>query len=152
LENFNFQEFTMKTTTLASAMLAASMFIGSFAMAEGNSHLKNRVRQDQGQRANPHDRDDDQGSSHRKNKRNHGHGHDQQKHYDRGERGAGPEHSYYRGERMPLQYRTRQYVVEDWRGHRLSAPPRGYHWVQSGNDYVLVAIATGIILQLMLNY
>jgi len=41
-------------------------------------------------------------------------------------------------------------VVNDWRGHRLSAPPRGYHWVQTGSDYVLVAIATGIILQLSL--
>jgi Ni/Co efflux regulator RcnB len=28
--------------------------------------------------------------------------------------------------------------------------PRGYHWVQAG-DYVLVAIATGIIVQLLLN-
>jgi Ni/Co efflux regulator RcnB len=42
-------------------------------------------------------------------------------------------------------------VVEDWRGHRLSAPPRGYHWVQTGADYVLVAIATGVILQLLLS-
>jgi Ni/Co efflux regulator RcnB len=52
---------------------------------------------------------------------------------------------------MPAQYRSHQYVVDDWRGHRLSAPPRGYHWVQTGGDYVLVAIATGIILQLLLN-
>jgi Ni/Co efflux regulator RcnB len=41
--------------------------------------------------------------------------------------------------------------VDDWRGHRLSAPPRGYHWVQTGGDYVLAAIATGVILQLMLS-
>jgi Ni/Co efflux regulator RcnB len=67
------------------------------------------------------------------------------------ERGAGPNHSYYRGGRLPIEYRTRQYVVDDWRGHRLSAPPRGYHWVQTGGDYVLVAIATGVILQLLLN-
>ncbi len=70
---------------------------------------------------------------------------------DRGPRGAGPNHQYYRGDRMPQYYRSRMYVVDDWRGHRLSAPPRGYHWVQSGGDYVLVAIATGIILQLILN-
>lgn len=67
------------------------------------------------------------------------------------ERGAGPNHSFYRGGRLPIEYRTRQYVVDDWRGHRLSAPPRGYHWVQTGGDYVLVAIATGVILQLLLN-
>ena len=42
-------------------------------------------------------------------------------------------------------------IVNDWRGHRLSAPPRGYHWVQTGGDYVRVAIATGIIVQILLN-
>jgi Ni/Co efflux regulator RcnB len=42
-------------------------------------------------------------------------------------------------------------VVEDWPRHRLSAPPAGYHWVQTGSDYLLVAIATGVIAQLLLN-
>ncbi len=69
----------------------------------------------------------------------------------RDHRGAGPGHSYYRGDRLPPQYRGRQYVVNDWRGHHLNAPPRGYHWVQSGGDYLLVAIATGVILQLLLS-
>ena len=41
----------------------------------------------------------------------------------------------------------RNYMVEDWRGHRLSAPPKGYHWVQVGGDYVLVANNTGVIRQ-----
>jgi Ni/Co efflux regulator RcnB len=39
--------------------------------------------------------------------------------------------------------------VSDWRSHRLNAPPRGYQWVQSGSDYLLVAVATGIIAQLL---
>ena len=67
------------------------------------------------------------------------------------ERGAGPNRNWYRGSRLPPEYRGRQYIVDDWRGHRLSAPPRGYHWVQSGSDYLLVAIATGVIAQLLLN-
>ena len=67
------------------------------------------------------------------------------------ERGAGPYHNWYRGSRLPPEYRTRQYIVDDWRGHRLNAPPPGYYWVQSGTDYLLVAIATGIIAQLLLN-
>ena len=67
------------------------------------------------------------------------------------ERGAGPDRNFYRGGRLPGEYRNRQYVVDDWRGHRLSAPPRGYHWVQTGGDYVLAAIATGVILQILLN-
>ncbi len=66
------------------------------------------------------------------------------------ERGAGPDHQLRRGDRLPPEYRHRNYVVDDWRGHNLSAPPRGYQWVQTGADYVLVAIATGIILQLLL--
>ena len=66
-------------------------------------------------------------------------------------RGAGPDHNFYRGGRLPAQYRNHQYVVNDWRGHHLSAPPRGYQWVQTGADYVLVAIATGIIAQLLLS-
>ncbi len=69
----------------------------------------------------------------------------------RDHRGAGPDRSYYQGDRLPLQYRSRQYVVNDWRGHHLNAPPRGYHWVQSGGDYLLVAITTGVILQLLLS-
>jgi Ni/Co efflux regulator RcnB len=32
----------------------------------------------------------------------------------------------------------------------LSAPPRGYHWVQTGGDYVLIAVASGIIAQILL--
>ena len=66
------------------------------------------------------------------------------------ERGAGPDRSFYRGERLPYGYRGPQYVVNDWRGHGLRTPPRGYHWVQTGGDYVLIAIATGIIAQLLL--
>ncbi len=69
----------------------------------------------------------------------------------RDERGAGPDHRFQRGDRLPPAYRHRNYVVNDWRGHQLSAPPHGYQWVQVGTDYVLVAIATGIILQLILN-
>jgi Ni/Co efflux regulator RcnB len=58
--------------------------------------------------------------------------------------------AYYRGGRLPGEYRNRQYVVDDWRGHRLHQPPRGYHWVQAGGgDYLLVAITTGIIAQIL---
>jgi Ni/Co efflux regulator RcnB len=64
--------------------------------------------------------------------------------------GAGPDHDFYRGGRLPIQYRDRGYWVDDWRGHRLSAPPRGYHWVQTGGDYVLVADSNNIILQILL--
>jgi len=65
-------------------------------------------------------------------------------------RGVGPEHRWQRGDRIPRQYWGRRYVVTDWRAHHLSAPPRGYHWVQVDGDYVLAGIATGIILDTLL--
>ena len=52
---------------------------------------------------------------------------------------------------MPAQYRQKQYVVNDWRAQHLSRPPRGHHWVRSGDDFVLVAITTGIIAQILLS-
>ena len=66
-------------------------------------------------------------------------------------RGAGPDHAWQRGGRLPADYRSKQYVVDDWRGHHLSAPPRGYHWVQAGSDYVLAGVATGTILDTLLS-
>lgn len=67
-------------------------------------------------------------------------------------RGVGPKHQWYAGTRVPPQYRGSRHVVHDWRGHRLHQPPRGHHWVRYGNDYMLVAIATGVITQLVLHH
>jgi Ni/Co efflux regulator RcnB len=66
--------------------------------------------------------------------------------------GAGPEHSFRRGDRLPERYRNHQYVVNNYREHHLRPPPRGYHWVQTGGDYVLAAISTGVIADLIINH
>jgi Ni/Co efflux regulator RcnB len=58
---------------------------------------------------------------------------------------------FQRGRYIPVEYRSRQYVVVNPYQHRLYAPPRGQQWVQVGSDYVLVAIATGLIVNLVLN-
>ena len=53
-----------------------------------------------------------------------------------------------KGQRFDYRYAQNYRVVNNWqqyRGHRLYAPPRGYHWVRSGNDAVLVAITGGLI-------
>lgn len=54
-----------------------------------------------------------------------------------------------RGERLPARYQAHQYVVEDWRALRLSKPPRGHQWVDAGQSYALVAIATGRVAQVV---
>lgn len=66
--------------------------------------------------------------------------------------GAGPQHNWVKGSRVPPQYRSSHYVVNDWRGHGLKRPARGQQWVQYGGDYLLVAVATGVIAQLVLGY
>jgi len=138
----------MKSKAVVSAILAMCLTTGGSALAQGRGGDRNdRGGNEQGQRGGQQDRrDNDAREQNRPGNQGRGnaYGHGNQ-------RGAGPNHAFYRGERLPAQYRHRQYVVDDWRGHRLSAPPRGYHWVQTGADYVLVAIATGVILQLLLN-
>jgi Ni/Co efflux regulator RcnB len=58
-----------------------------------------------------------------------------------------------RGDRLPEQYRQNQYVIGDWQRHNLRTPPRGYHWVRNDNDqYLLAAIATGIIFDIVNDY
>ena len=60
-----------------------------------------------------------------------------------------PHAEWKRGGRVPSEYRGRNYVVDDWRNQRLQQPPRGYQWVGVGGDFVLAAIATGVIAQII---
>lgn len=50
-----------------------------------------------------------------------------------------------KGQRFDRNHATNYRVVNNYRDYRLSAPPRGYQWVRSGNDAVLIAITSGII-------
>jgi Ni/Co efflux regulator RcnB len=58
-----------------------------------------------------------------------------------------PHRDWHKGDRLPPEFRDRQYVVDEWRGYRLSPPPRGYHWVGVGGDYLLVQIGSGLVLR-----
>ena len=53
------------------------------------------------------------------------------------------------GQYLPSHYRGRQYVVNNWRERNLYAPPRGYYWVDAGSDFILTAIATNLIMQIV---
>jgi len=130
---------------LTCLALAGTMGLGSlsaFAQDHGR-HERDRFDHQRHEERVMGNRGDDRDHD----RRDFGRGHNRPDTYYYGARG--PE--WHRGGRLPAQYRERQYVVDDWRAHHLSAPPRGYHWVQVGNDYVLAAIATGIIASLILN-
>ncbi|NPT47229.1 hypothetical protein GNZ12_39280 [Paraburkholderia sp. 1N] len=83
----------------------------------------------------------------------HGHGHGPAPHEASlgGPGGPVPHNDWHKGERLPAEYRDRNYVVDNWHEHGLQAPPRGYQWVGVNGDYVLAAIATGVIANVLLN-
>jgi Ni/Co efflux regulator RcnB len=85
---------------------------------------------------------------------------DDRGHWDNGRHGGrGPEwhggggwapqpgwRQFRRGERFYSNRAPNYVVIDDYRRwDRLRPPPRGYRWVRSGNDAVLVGIASGIV-------
>ncbi|WP_423603174.1 RcnB family protein [Sphingomonas sp. MS122] len=59
--------------------------------------------------------------------------------------------NWHRGERFDYRY-ARNYRQIDYRHYRgLKAPPRGYRYVQSGNDAVLVGVTSGIVAAVIAN-
>jgi len=62
----------------------------------------------------------------------------------------GGDHSWKRGERIGYNdWRGAQAV--DYRQHHLRHPPRGYEWREANGQYVLAAVATGVIASIILN-
>jgi Ni/Co efflux regulator RcnB len=53
--------------------------------------------------------------------------------------------TWKRGERFDSRYASNYRVISDYRDYGLQAPPYGYRWAQSGNDAVLVSLASGLI-------
>jgi Ni/Co efflux regulator RcnB len=154
-EPVNLMESNMKIRAVASAIMAMSLAVGGVSFAQGggydnqNNADRNNQSQRQGQAQRQNQQDQRNNQARQPNRaQNQGRAYNNAR---PDQRGAGPDHQFYQGQRLPMEYRNRNYVVDDWRGHHLSAPPRGYHWVQTGGDYVLVAIATGIIMQMLLS-
>jgi Ni/Co efflux regulator RcnB len=137
-----------KKHLIIPALVAALLSASASSFAQDRYHGE-RDRGD-GQRYSQRDRGDDRHDGYR------AHGGSGQGNQGWGEErrwnGAGPDHSFRRGDRLPQRYRNHQYVVNNYREHHLRPPPRGYHWVQTGGDYVLAAIATGVIADLIINH
>ncbi|MET0360899.1 MAG: RcnB family protein [Sphingobium sp.] len=58
--------------------------------------------------------------------------------------------SWHKGERFD-RHHARNYRVIEARRYRLKEPPRGYRWVRSGNDAVLIGITSGIVSAVIAN-
>jgi Ni/Co efflux regulator RcnB len=58
--------------------------------------------------------------------------------------------NWVRGHRFDWHYYRPHYnYVDNWSYYHLRRPPRGYRWIRIDSDYLLVAIATGIILEIL---
>lgn len=154
----------MNTKSVISGLMAVCMMASAPAFAQRYDHGNDR--NDQVQRGNDYNRYQDRGQTERRDwndRSDRTDRHDRNDSYGRTNYGQ-VNHAYgdysrhdgyrqemRRGGYLQSEYRGSRYVVSDWRSRRLSAPPRGYQWVQANNDYVLAAIATGLIAQVLLN-
>lgn len=128
---------------LAGALLAVATVL-SPGLALAQDHGRGEPpRQDRGP---DHDRGP---QDHRQADRNRGDRNDRD---DRGprndDRGRPDDRQWQRGQR----YEGPRQVVNDYRDDNLPPPPRGHRWVRDRNgDFVLIALATGIITDIILN-
>lgn len=140
----------MKSTAIVCTIVIASMGFSTLAQAEGRGRHRqdddrwsqqDRGRHDNGRRDDRYDHRHDERRDTRGYSRWDGHP---------GYYGArGPD--FRRGGYLPHEYRRPIYVVNNYYGHHLPPPRRGHQWVQVGADYVLIAIATGVIAQIILS-
>lgn len=59
-------------------------------------------------------------------------------------------HDWRRGHRLARSDWSRGERL-DWRRHHLRQPPRGYEWREIDGNYVLAAMATGVIASIIAN-
>jgi Ni/Co efflux regulator RcnB len=60
---------------------------------------------------------------------------------------APPPYAWRRGGYLPPSYGG--VYISNYGAYGLRAPPRGYRWSRYGNDYLLTAIATGLIFDIV---
>jgi Ni/Co efflux regulator RcnB len=68
--------------------------------------------------------------------------------YDRHDNGR--HRGWYKGGRIERNDWDRGERINDYRHYRLSRPPRGYEWRRVDNNYVLAAVAGGLIASVIM--
>jgi len=99
-----------------------------------------------------HDRDRDHEGDHDRRDWDHDHDRDHREYvivHDRGRH----EGWYHRGGYVPVEYYRDQRYYVDYRAYNLAPPPPEHVWVRSDTgDFLLVAVASGIIADLVINH
>lgn len=142
------------TAAMAATLAMGSLGVASAAEAQSRGHYEQRQdrrddrRDDRNDRREWRQNDRDDRREFRQEQRAYARWQQSQRRYNAGRyyapRGY-QQRDWSYGQRMPSYYRSNQYIVSDYSRYGLRAPPRGYHYVRSGNDVVLAAIAGGLI-------
>ena len=142
--------------TLFALMLGAVMVSTAVAAApyqyddHHDQHDQDRDHDRDHGREHDHDHDGD----HDRRDWDHGHDHDRDHReyvivHDRGNH----EGWYHRGGYVPAEYYRDQRYYVDYRVYHLAPPPPEHVWVRSDTgDFLLVAVASGIIADLVINH
>jgi len=132
---------------LMIGVTAIALVTGSVAVARPEDNRNNRGDSEQhGQRGDGEQRGPQWQD---------GRWHDQNGNHDNGRhRGwsqdRGDSYNWNRGQRMGYNdWRYAQRV--DYRRYNLRQPPRGYEWRRSNDRFVLAAVATGVIMSVILS-
>ncbi len=118
---------------IGSFMVVSLLASGAAFAAPQQHHDRDRDRIEQRHDAHGPDRHDDRRNDKRDDRRS-------AHHDDRNSRHGPP---FHRGERLAPDHLGSH--VADYRKHHLKQPPRGHEWRRVDNQYVLIAIATGVI-------
>jgi Ni/Co efflux regulator RcnB len=147
--------------TLGLATLALALGFAFATPAEARDHRRghDRHHSERDWRRDRHARSDYR--DHRRSDRRHDRRHDRRDtrvvyvprpvvvHHPSAYRGPPP---WSRGRHYRHAGYAPTYVVHEYRPYGLRQPPRGYHWRRSdAGDFLLVAVATGIIADVILN-
>ena len=121
-------------TALAALVLSSPVFAGDHGPGHGHGH----------------DRDDDRGYD-----RDYDRDHDRRDWDDDHDRGRheGWYKPYHRGDRVDVVYLQPRYYVPDYRVYHLAPPPPGQRWIRYPDGrFILIAAATGVITDILLNH
>ena len=133
-------------SALAVTMLAGTALTGTAAMAAPQRHDSYERHDDRRDNRDDYrdDRRDDR-RAYRDDRR------DDRRDYRDGRRDQRQAyHRYMRGQRLDARYRDNRYYVSDYHRYGLRTPPRGYRWQRVDNDYILAAVATGLIASVII--
>lgn len=150
----------MKKTVMVSVLSLALMGSSMSAMADDRGFGGNRGGNDHAQPQQMHQQQNNAPHSNADRDMRNGPMNDGSRGYesrDNGPRGDqsrnGGEYSHnshndewQRGGKVPNNYFHETYYVDNWHNRAgLYEPPRGYRWLDIDGNYVLAAVATGII-------